>query len=56
MSTPPRRIRSACCARRRERPRSCAAEECDEIAPFHSIISSAVYKPPTIAGRKAEML
>src|SRR5262245_60247920 len=26
---------------RRERPRSCAADECDELAPLHSITSSA---------------
>jgi len=38
---PRRRILSRCCARR-ERPRSrCAAEQRDELAPLHSITSSA---------------
>src|SRR5215468_12297098 len=40
LSSPIRRTRSACCARR-ERPRGGAAEQRDELAPFHSITSSA---------------
>src|SRR5262249_44178349 len=33
--------RSPCDARRRERPRHCAAEQGDELPPLHSITSSA---------------
>ena len=42
VSTPTRRIRSACCARTAERPRRRgAAEQRDEVAAPHSITSSA---------------
>src|SRR5262245_20870999 len=41
LSSPIRRTRSACCARR-ERPRNRTAEQCDELAALdHSITSSA---------------